>query len=85
MNIKLQAVARTIGMFAIATLAPLFVMLLFKLDSDTLFGLFTITFFAWMIWVVYSINLGQLETEKQIKEMQERRSTMISGMIKDPE
>jgi hypothetical protein len=85
MNIKLRAAARTIGMFVIATLAPLFVMLLFKLDSDTLFALFTITFFAWMIWVVYSINLGQLETEEQIKEMQARRSTMISGMIKDPE
>jgi hypothetical protein len=85
MNIKLRAAVRTVGMFVIATLAPLFVMLLFKLDSDTLFALFTITFFAWMIWVVYSINLGQLETEEQIKEMQERRSTMISGMIKDPE
>ena len=85
MNIKLRAAGRTAGMFAIATLAPLFVMLLFRLDSDTLFGLFTITFFAWMIWVVYSINLNQLESEEKIKEIQERRSTMISGMVKDPE
>jgi hypothetical protein len=85
MNIKLRAAGRTVGMIAIATLAPLFVMLLFRLDSDTLFGLFTISFFAWMIWVVYSINLTQLESEVKIKEIQERRSTMISGMIKDPE
>ena len=85
MNIKLRAAGRTAGMFAIASLAPFFVMLLFKLDGETLFGLFLVTFFAWMIWVVYSINLGQLESEEKIKEIQERRSTMISGMVKDPE
>lgn len=85
MNIKLRAAGRTVGMIAIALLAPFLVMLLFRLDADTLIGLFTISFLAWMIWVIYSINLSQLESEEKIKEIQERRSTMISSIVKDPE
>jgi hypothetical protein len=85
MNIKLRAVARTAGMFAIATLAPLVVVGLFQLDAETLFNLFILAFVAWMIWVVYSINLGQLETEEKVREMQERRETMLSNIVKDPE
>lgn len=83
MNIKLRAAGRTVGLFAIATLVPLAMMFLLQLDSETLMTLFMLAFVSWMIWVVYSINLGQLETEEQIKEMQERRETMISGIIKD--
>lgn len=85
MNIKLRAAGRTAGMIAIALLAPFLVMALFRLDADTLLGLFTISFLAWMVWVVYSINLNQLESEEKIKEIQERRSTMISSIVKDPE
>jgi hypothetical membrane protein len=85
MNIKLRAAGRTAGLFAIATLVPLALVGLFQLDTDTLVTLFLLAFVSWMIWVVYQINLGQLETEEQVKEMQERRETMIAGMIKDPE
>jgi hypothetical protein len=38
-----------------------------------------------MIWVIYSINLSQLETEEKVREMQERRELMISNVVKDPE
>jgi hypothetical protein len=85
MNIKVRAAGRTAGLFAIATVVPMIVVGLFQLDPDTLITLFLISFLAWMVWVVYQINLGQLETEEQVKAMQERRETMISGMIKDPE
>jgi hypothetical protein len=84
MNIKLRAAVRTAALFAIATLVPLAIMFLLRLDAETLYELFLLAFVSWMVWVVYSINLGQLETEEQIKEMQERRNTMISGIIKDP-
>ncbi len=85
MNIKLRAAGKTAGMFAIATLVPVGLITLFNLDPEILFNLFLLSFFSWMIWVVYQINLGQLESEEQIKEMQERRETMLSGIIKDKE
>ena len=85
MNIRLRAVARTAGMFAIATLVPLALVGLFQLDAEILFNLFLLSFFSWMIWVVYSINLGQLETEEQIREMQERRETMLSNIVNKQE
>ncbi len=83
MNVKLRAAGRTAGMFAIATLVPLALILLFQLEPQTLLYLFLLGFFFWMTWVVYSINLSQLESEESIKEMQERRETMLSGIIKD--
>ena len=85
MNIRLRAVARTAGMFAIATLVPLALVGLFQLDAEILFNLFLLSFFSWMIWVVYSINLGQLETKEQIREMQERRETMLSNIVNKQE
>lgn len=85
MNIKLRAAGRTAGLFAIATLIPLAMMFLLRLDTETLTELFLLAFFSWMVWVVYQINLGQLETEEKIREIQERRETMISNIIKDPE
>lgn len=83
MNIKLRAAGRTAGLFAMATLIPVCVMFLFKLDSDTLMELFLLAFVSWMFWVVYQINLGQLETEEKVKEIQDRRKTMISNIADD--
>ena len=84
MGIRLQAAARTAKLFAFATAVPAAIIFLFQMDTDTLFELFMLSFLAWMIWVVYQINLGQLESEEKIKAMQERRETMLSGIIKDP-
>ena len=83
MTIQTRALLRTLGMIAIAALGPIAVVALFQLDAETLFNLFLLTIFAWMIWIIYSINLGQLENEEKIKEMQERRETMISNVVKD--
>ena len=81
MNIRVRAIGRTAGMFAIAALAPLLIVGLFQLDEEVLFNLFILGFVAWMVWVVYSINLGQLETEQTVREMQERRETMLSNIV----
>ena len=85
MNIKLRAVARTAKVFAISTIAPLVVVSLFQIEPETLFYLFLAAFFAWMVWVVYSINLSQLESEETIRAIQERRETMLSNIVKNPE
>jgi hypothetical protein len=83
MTIRVRAAGRTAGLFAIATLVPIVLMTLFQLDAEILFNLFIFAFFVWMIWVVYSINLGQLKTEEKIREMQERRETMLSNIVND--
>jgi hypothetical protein len=85
MNIKLRAVGRTAGMLAIATAIPVVMVALFQLDAETLFNLFLLSFFAGGIWVVYSINLSQLENEKTVREMQERRETMLSNVVNKQE
>lgn len=87
MGIKLKAAARTAKLFAIATLVPVAVIYLFKLDADTLFELFMLSFLSWMIWVVYQINLSQVENEESIQKMQERYKNTIAGVVgnKDPE
>lgn len=81
MNLKVRAAGRTAGLFAIATVVPVLLVGLFQLDSEILFTLFLVSFFAWMIWVVYSINLGQLESEEKIRQIQERRETMLSNIV----
>jgi len=85
MNIRVRAALRTAGMLAIAALGPFVVVGLFQLDAEVLFNLFVVTLLAWMVWVIYSINLGQLETEEKVREMQQRRETMLSSIVKDPE
>lgn len=81
MDIRVRAAARTAKLFAIATIAPLVIMFLFQIDAETLFYLFLFAFFSWMVWVVYSINLGQLESEEKVREIQERRETMLSNIV----
>ena len=83
MGVRLEAIARTAKLFAFATLVPLAIIFLFKLDADTVFEIFLLSFIAWMIWVVYQINLSQVESEQKVKEIQERRKTMISGMVSE--
>jgi len=85
MDIKAKAAVRTAIMFLLASVAPFLVMVLFKLDNDTLLGIFFGGFLVWMIWVVYSINLRQLESEEEISKMQERHSTSISSVVKNPQ
>jgi len=85
MNIRVRAALRTAGMLAIAALGPFVVVGLFQLDAEILFNLFVLTLLVWMVWVIYSINLGQLETEQKVREMQQRRETMLSNIVKDPE
>lgn len=85
MNIQVRAALRTAGMLLIAALGPFILVGLFQLDAEILFNLFILTIFAWMIWVVYSINLGQLETEEQLRDIQERRETMLSNIVNKQE
>jgi len=83
MGIKIEAAARTAKLFAVATAIPAALMFIFHMDADTIFDLFLLSFLAWMIWVVYQINLSQLESEEKIRAIQDRRSTMLSSIVED--
>ena len=85
MNIQVRAALRTLTMLAIAALCPIAVVALFQLDAELLFDFFVLSVIACMVWMIYSINLGQLETEEKIQAIQDRRQNMISSMVKDPE
>lgn len=85
MNIQVRAALRTLTMIAIAALGPIAIVALFQFDPELLFDFFVLSVIACMIWMIYSINLGQLETEEKIQEIRDRRENMISSMVKDPE
>jgi len=85
MNIQTRALLRTIVMIAVAALGPIILVALFQLDGETFFHIILISFAVWMVWVIYSINLSQLESEEKIKEIHERREIMLSNIVKNPE
>jgi len=83
-NIQVRAALRTLVMLAVAALVPIVIVSVFNYDPEYLFDFFVLSVVACMIWMIYNINLGQLETEEKIREMRERRETMISNIVKDP-
>jgi len=84
MNIQVRAALRTLTMIAIAALGPIAVVALFRFDPELLFDFFVLSIVICMIWMIYNINLGQLETEEKIQEIKDRRENMISSIVKDP-
>jgi fatty acid desaturase len=70
-------------MIAVAALGPIVLVALFQLDGEAFFYLIILSITVWMVWVIYSINLSQLESEEEIKKIHERRETMISNMVKN--
>jgi hypothetical protein len=85
MNIQVRAALRTLTMLAIAALVPIMIVSVFNYDPEYLFDFFVLSVVACMIWMIYSINLGQLETEEKIQAIRDRRENMISNVVKDPE
>lgn len=85
MNLQVRAALRTLIMIAIAALLPIAVVALFQFDPELLFDFFVLSLIGCMIWMIYSINLDQLETEEKIQEIRDRRQNMISNIVKDQE
>jgi fatty acid desaturase len=81
MNNQYRAAGRTFGMIAIATLIPVVLAAIFSLNPEIITWILLGLFSVFMIWIIYSINLGQLETEETIKGMQERREEIINSKL----
>lgn len=82
MNIKVRALIKTLKMLAISIIVPFVVLMIIQLDPEFILYLFVGGFFAFMLWMVYSMNLHSLEHEEKLREMQENMKDRISGIVK---
>jgi hypothetical protein len=81
MNNQYRAAGRTLGMIATAALIPVVLAAIFSLNPEIITWILLGLFSVFMVWIIYSINLGQLETEETIKGMQERREEIINSKL----
>lgn len=66
---KVKAIKRTVGMLALATAAPFAVMALFSYVSLQMLAYAGMALFmAFLIYMIYCINLNQVEYEDGLKE-----------------
>jgi hypothetical protein len=79
MNQKLRAIRKTAGMLAIATLVPTVLLLFFQLPSDTIAAVLAIGVLGYFMWMVYSINLGQIRHDDELKEIEQRYNDAVSN------
>jgi hypothetical protein len=68
-------------MIATAALIPVVLAAIFSLNPEIITWILLGLFSVFMVWIIYSINLGQLETEETIKGMQERREEIINSKL----
>lgn len=74
MSIELRAVFRTVKMLAIASIVPFIVLGLFQLSPQISVGILMCGVVAYFIWLIYSINLSQLQSEDALTAMKERET-----------
>ena len=79
MNQKLRAIRKTAGMLAIATLIPTALVLFFQLPSDTIAWILALGVLGYFVWMVYSINLGQIRHDDELKEIEQRYNNVVSN------
>ena len=79
MSQKLRAIRRTAGMLAIATLVPTVLLLFFQLPADTIAAILAIGVLVYFMWMVYSINLGQIRHDDELKEIEQRYNDAVSN------
>jgi len=77
MNQEFRAVKKTAGMLAIACLIPVLLIVLLSLNAEIVGWILIVSFWAFAIWVLYSINLGQIKQDDQLAEMQQRHEQAV--------
>ena len=79
MSQQLRAVRKTAGMLAIATLIPVVIMGLFQLSGEVITWILFGAFCTYFLWMVYSINLGQIKHDDELKEIEQRYTDAVSN------
>ena len=73
MSPELKAVRKTAGMFAIAFIAvSLVVGVLTSISAEAVGWILISMVFGYCVWVVYKINLNQIQYEEKLKETLEK-------------
>ena len=79
MNQKLRAIRKTAGMLAISTVIPVALLGLFQLSGETLTWILFGAFCTFFLWIVYSINLGQIKHDDELEEIEQRYRDAVSN------
>ena len=82
MNIRLRAAGRTASVFVFGLLGGLLAYSIFQLEPAIIVILMLGILFAWMIYLVYSMSLKNLEDIEMIDEMIRQSETRMSGKTK---
>ena len=70
LSLKQKALLQTLGMLVTCVVAGTSVVLAMKFFSvDSLLTILGITVMSWLVYLMYSINLNQLQYREKLKEM----------------
>ena len=73
MTSEVRAALRTIAVLFLVFSIPLLIITVFSFDPELLFDFFVISIVLCNAWMIYSINVIKLDTEKKFREIRERR------------
>jgi len=82
MDIRLRAAGRTASVFVFGLLGGLLAYSIFQLEPAIIVILMLGILFAWMIYLVYSMSLKNLEDIEMIDEMIRQSETRMSSKTK---
>lgn len=75
MSLKQKALLNTASLMASALLCSLAVSLMFTYFSvTTIFTIIGAAVFGYLCYILYAINLSQLESQERLKEMTEKKA-----------
>jgi membrane protein implicated in regulation of membrane protease activity len=79
MSQQLRAIRKTAGMLAIATVVPTILLLFFQLPADIIAIVLAAGVLIYFVWIIYSVNLGQIRHDDEIKEIEQRYNDVGSN------
>jgi Ca2+/Na+ antiporter len=78
MSQQIRAIRKTVIMLVVACLyLAVIVPALLSLNAEVVGWILMISFCAFSVWVLYSINLGQIKHDDQLAEMQQRHEQAV--------
>ena len=73
MSAQLKAIKKTAGMFAVASIAVILVVgVLTSISAEVVAWILLSMVLGYCIWVVYKINLSQIQYEEKLKDITEK-------------
>ena len=77
MSQQIRAIQKTAIMLVVACLIAIMIPALLALNAEIIGWLLIVSFCIFSVWVLYSINLGQIKHDDQLAEMQQRHEQAV--------